>query len=163
MADQTPKSAAEREHAAFKSPIPHVADLGIELIEAGGGVAVMRLPYQERLVGNPETGVLHGGVVTTLIDTVAGVACLSGLDTPQPIATLDLRIDYLRPATPRVDLFARAEAYKMTRQVVFMRANAYQEGSDDLVANAVATFMMTGRLGPRGGEDDVRTGAGGGA
>ena len=108
----------------------------------------MRLPWQPHLVGNPETEVLHGGVVTTLIDSVCGMACLTALEKPQPIATLDLRIDYLRPATPRRDLFAAAQAYKVTRQVVFLRGTAYQDSPDDLVAAAVGTFMLTGRLGP---------------
>jgi len=135
--------------AAFSSPIPHVAELGIELLEASGGRGLMRLPWQAQLVGNPETGVLHGGVVTTLIDSVCGIACLTALEAPQPIATLDLRIDYIRPATPKLDLFATAEAYKVTRQVVFLRATAYQGDPDDLVAAAVSTFMLTGRLGPR--------------
>lgn len=133
--------------AAFSSPIPHVGELGIELIEAADGRGLMRLPWRSDLVGNPETGVLHGGVVTTLIDSVCGLACLTALEKPQPIATLDLRIDYLRPATPKRDIFAAAEAYKVTRQVVFLRATAYQDGPDDLVAAAVGTFMLTGRLG----------------
>lgn len=133
----------------FTDAIPHAAELGIEPVEAQGGVALLRLPWQERLVGNPETGVLHGGVITTLIDTVSGFAAITSLPSPQPIATLDLRIDYLRPASPRQDVFARAEAYKVTRQIVFVRASAYQDGPDDLVATAVGTFMLTGRLGPR--------------
>ncbi|MDH3235603.1 MAG: PaaI family thioesterase [Alphaproteobacteria bacterium] len=142
--DEGPTSPTK---AAFSAPIPHVAELGIELVEAVGGRGLMRLPWRSDLVGNPETGVLHGGVVTTLIDSVCGLACLTALEKPQPIATLDLRIDYLRPATPKRDIFAAAEAYKVTRQVVFLRATAYQDGPDDLVAAAVGTFMLTGRLG----------------
>jgi uncharacterized protein (TIGR00369 family) len=149
MAERPTKNAASVGRAAFASPIPHVAELGIETVEIANGRALMRLPWQPHLVGNPETGVLHGGVVTTLIDSVCGMACLTALEKPQPIATLDLRIDYLRPATPKRDLFAAAEAYKVTRQVVFLRATAYQDGPDDLVAAAVGTFMLSGRLGLR--------------
>jgi len=149
MADPPTDGPVNPTKAAFSSPIPHVAELGIELVEAGGGRGIMRLPWRENLVGNPETGVLHGGVVTTLIDSICGIACLTALEKPQPIATLDLRIDYLRPATPRRDIFAAAQAYKVTRQVVFTRATAYQDGPDDLVAASVGTFMLTGRLGVR--------------
>ncbi len=152
-----------RTKSIFGSAIPHVKDLGIEPLDAQGGKALMRLPYQDRLVGNPETGVLHGGVVTTLIDTVCGIAVLTSLARPQPIATLDLRIDYLRPATPHADLFARAEVYKITSQVVFVRATAYQSDVDDMVASAVGTFMLTGmptgRPGPRAGAREVEDAA----
>ncbi|MCW5770870.1 MAG: PaaI family thioesterase [Rhodospirillaceae bacterium] len=122
--------------------IPHVAELKIEMVHSARGMAIMKLPYQERLVGNPETGVIHGGAVTTLIDTVCGLATITAPDEPSRIVTLDLRIDYLRPATPKRDLFARAEVYKLTRNVAFLRAEAYEDDPRDLVASATSTFMF---------------------
>ncbi|MCZ6860829.1 MAG: PaaI family thioesterase [Alphaproteobacteria bacterium] len=148
MADQVSKIIENPTRKAFAGAIPHNQDLGIEPLEAEGGHALAKLPYDERLVGDPETGVIHGGVVTTLIDTVCGLAVMTALDKPQPIATLDLRIDYLKPAMPKEDLLARAHAYKITRQVVFVRATAYQTDEKQPIANAVGTFMLTGRLGP---------------
>lgn len=136
--------------AAFIGAIPHMRELGLEPLEGENGIAVMRLPWQEHLVGDPESGVIHGGVVTTLIDSVAGLAVLTALEAPRPIATLDLRIDYLRPATPHIDLFARAEVYRVTRQVVFVRASAYHQPESERdaaatdVASAAGTFMLTG-------------------
>ena len=127
---------------AFTKAIPHVVELGIEIVSVERGTATMRLPYQERLVGNPETGVLHGGVVTTLIDTVSGLAAIAALDEPRRIATIDLRIDYVRPASPGVDLIAKADCYKVTHQVAFVRCVASQGGEDDLVASASGTFMI---------------------
>jgi len=59
-------------------------------------------------------------------------------------ATLDLRIDYMKPARPHEDVFAYAECYKMTRQIAFVRGVAYQDSEDNPVANAAATFMFTG-------------------
>lgn len=125
--------------------IPHSGELGIEPVHAARGMAICKLPYQEHLVGDPETGVLHGGVVTTLIDTVCGFAGISAPEVPSRIATLDLRIDYLRPAKPGRDLFARAEVYKLTRQIAFLKAEAYEDDPHDLVASATATFMFTGK------------------
>ena len=56
------------------------------------------MPYDAKLVGNPETGVLHGGAITALLDGASGAAVFAALVDIVPIATLDLRIDYLRPA-----------------------------------------------------------------
>jgi uncharacterized protein (TIGR00369 family) len=131
--------------------IPHVAELGMETVHAARGMAIMKLPYQERLVGNPDTGVIAGGAVTTLIDTVCGLAVITAPDEPSRVATLDLRIDYLRPAAPKRDLFARAEVYKLTRHVAFLRAEAYEDDPRDLVAAASGTFMFVRRNAARQG------------
>ncbi|MEE8444301.1 MAG: PaaI family thioesterase, partial [Alphaproteobacteria bacterium] len=138
---QNTKSIQGKEKSLVKY-IPHMQELGMELTEVGGGVAVMELPYQDRLVGNPDTGVLHGGAVTTLIDSVCGMAVASALDEPCPIATLDLRIDYLRPAAPGKVLVARADCYKVTKQMAFVHGTAYHDSVDDPVATAAGTFIL---------------------
>ncbi len=129
--------------------IPHVAELGIETVHCAHGMAIIRLPYSERLVGNPETGVIHGGAVTTLIDTACGLAAITAPEEPGRVATLDLRIDYLRPAKPGHALFARADVTKLARAIAFLRAEAYEDDPHDLVATAVATFMFVSRGGAR--------------
>ena len=58
------------------------------------------------------------------------------------MATLDLRIDYMKPATPHEDLFIVSECYKVTRNVAFVRALAFQGSEDNPVASSVATFML---------------------
>ncbi len=126
----------------FFRAVPHVAELGIELVENEGGVAIMRLPYQDQLVGNVETGVLAGGVITTLIDTACGMAAMLAQDPPLPVATIDLRIDYTRPAAPGRDVLCRAVCYKLTHHVAFLDASAYEESPDDPVATAAGTFII---------------------
>jgi uncharacterized protein (TIGR00369 family) len=127
----------------FIGAMPHGTALGLALEELGDAYAIARLPWAEQLVGDPASGILHGGVITTLMDSVCGAAAMCALADPAPFATLDLRIDYLRPATPRRDLFARAECYRVTRSILFVRGVAYHEAPDDPVANATATFMLT--------------------
>jgi uncharacterized protein (TIGR00369 family) len=122
--------------------IPHNQALGMKLVHTARGTAILRLPYSGKLIGNPETGVIHGGVVTTLIDSCCGLATITAPDEPSRIVTLDLRIDYLRPATPGRDLIARAEVYKLTRTIAFLRAEAYEDDPHNLVAAASATFMF---------------------
>ena len=123
--------------------IPHCGALGIRVIGIGRDGVTLSLPYNPDLVGDPVSGVLHGGVVTTLVDTVGGMAVFAALQQLQAIATLDLRIDYLKPALARKELYATAECYRLTRSIAFVRARAYHpDAPDDWVANCLATFMI---------------------
>lgn len=127
----------------IRHAIPHVSALGIELMTLEKGRMTLRLPYDERLVGNPQTGTLHGGVITTLLDTVAGLSVYTVLDRMVPIATLDLRIDYLKPATPGRDVIGFAHCYRRTRNVAFVRGLAFHDDRDDPIAHAAASFMLS--------------------
>ena len=125
--------------------VPHAASLGMTLTSLEKGRGVMSTPWREELVGDPETGVIASGVVTALIDHTCGLAISSACETPQPIATLDLRIDYLRAAGPRLGITAEAHCYKLSRSIGFVRAQAWDVDSSDLVATAQATFMLNPR------------------
>ena len=105
----------------------------------------MRVAWREDLVGDPDTGVIASGVVTALIDHTCGLAINSAAEAPMPIATLDLRIDYLRAAGPRLGITAEAHGYKLTRSVGFVRAQAWDVESGDPVATAQAAFMLNPR------------------
>lgn len=122
--------------------VPYMAALGIRALEAGPGTIVTQVPYRPDLVGNPETGVLHGGVITALMDGSCGMAVFLKMPSPKRIATLDLRIDYLKPATPPKAVTVRAECHKLTRQVAFVRATAYHEDPGDPIATAAGTFIL---------------------
>jgi uncharacterized protein (TIGR00369 family) len=121
---------------------PHARELGFDVVSMEEGVAIMKAPYLDIMVGDPDTGVIAGGVVTTLLDHCCGSAVHLAMKRFAIIATLDLRIDYMRPAKPRMPIFARAECYKVTRSVAFVRAVAYDESPDDPVAAAQAAFML---------------------
>ena len=128
----------------FNRIVPHNQALGIEMVALEDGAARMRLPYSLDLVGNPDTGVLHGGPITTLMDACCGAAVFMKLPSPVPIATLDLRIDYLRPATAGQDVLAFATCFRLTRNVAFVRGVAYhaETGEDDPIAAAAGAFML---------------------
>jgi uncharacterized protein (TIGR00369 family) len=115
---------------------------GLALDRAAPGEAWSNLPYRPVFVGDSETGVLHGGVVTAMLDESCGMAVQLALDGTRAIATLDLRIDYQKPATPGLDIKAHSICTRVTRSIAFVRATAYQESEDDPVATATACFMI---------------------
>lgn len=128
--------------------VPHAVRLGIQVDEVGPHRAVVRLPWKEELVGDPVRGVVFGGVITTLLDQASGIAVQCSLPEFKRIATLDLRIDYLRAAEPGQDLVAVAECYKLTNHVAFVRGSAWDRDASDPFASMLATFMLVGPLHP---------------
>jgi uncharacterized protein (TIGR00369 family) len=93
-------------------------------------------------VGDPDTGVIAGGVVTSLLDHTCGMAIISAAQGFMSTATLDLRIDYMRAAAPRAGVTARAHCYKLTRSVAFVRAEAWDVDPGDLIATAQGAFII---------------------
>jgi uncharacterized protein (TIGR00369 family) len=132
---------------AFSDNVPHNRALGLVIEDVGDNWARFRLPYDARLVGNPETGVLHGGAITAMLDACSGGAVICALPRIQPIATLDLRIDYLRPAEAGRDVLARATCYHTSKNVAFTRAVAYHDSEDHPIASSSGTFMLATRPG----------------
>jgi len=134
---------------AFSRGVPHNLALGIRILETSPTESSFELPYDARLVGNPETGTLHGGAITALLDAASGAAVFAALPSLVPIATLDLRIDYLKPAEPGKPVICKASCYNMTRNVAFTRALAYQDAEANVIAHSVGTFMLSTKMGSR--------------
>ena len=130
---------------------PQAAALGLRLVSVQPGDAVMALPHNPALIGDPETGVLAPGAVTTLLDHVCGLAVSSkvmGGGAIGSIATLDLRIDYMRAAIPGREIIARADCYHVTHSIAFVRAAAFDDHDEaDPVATAQAAFALAARGG----------------
>jgi uncharacterized protein (TIGR00369 family) len=122
---------------------------GLEPAPDGQGLLMSGLAFSAEIgmrlhqaVGDPETGVLHGGVVTALLDTACGWAVMAAPTALRSTATLDLRIDYMRPARAGETVWCRAECYRLTRSIAFARAVAYHETPDDPVATAQGSFIL---------------------
>ena len=141
MSDSSLRQLAQR----FLGALRHCQVLGIHVHEATSKGLTLRLPYSEKIIGNPETGGIHGGAITTLMDTTCGISTVCFLPSFEVCPTLDLRIDYMRPADPHKDVFGFAECYRVTPTVIFTRGIAYQDDPEQPIAHAVGTFMRMGK------------------
>ena len=112
---------------------PHAREIGIKFVAVDTGIATLSLPYNPDLIGHPRSRVISGGAVTTVLDQSCGLAAISGFNGFGQVATLSLRIDYQRSATPGETIIAEAVCYKTTSHVAFIRAVAHD---GDAVAHA---------------------------
>jgi uncharacterized protein (TIGR00369 family) len=126
----------------YAREVGHGRALGLEYRDSGDDWAELCLPWREQLVGMPESGFLASGAIVSLIDTASGASVWVALGKFVPIVTLDLRLDYLRPALKGETVFARCECLKMTRQVAFVRGVAHAGDPDRPIAHSSATFIL---------------------
>lgn len=135
--------SAKREIAEqFVSVLPHANLLGMRLSDLRSEYVELTMPYSDELIGDPLTGVIHGGAVFALMDTCAGLAVILHDCNPTSTATINLRMDYMRPATPGQSIRAQAECYHVTRSVAFVRARTLDDDNDRPVATATGTFTI---------------------
>ena len=127
--------------------IPHCKQLGIRLEQVVGEELTLRLPYRPELIGNPYTGVIHGGVLTVLLDQTLGTAslCCDRVET-MITPTLDLRIDHLDTAPAGQDILACARVYKATRRILFVEGFAYCQSRDEPIARATGSWVQMPEL-----------------
>jgi uncharacterized protein (TIGR00369 family) len=146
-------STARHDVEEHLAKVPHSQALGMTYISHSDEHCELAIPYAEHLVGDPDTGVIHGGAITALLDNAAGlIARPRELSRDVAgIATLDMRIDYMGAAKPHRDVIARAHCFKRTKNVAFVRAIAYQDSIDDPIATCTATFMMGTPNAPKSG------------
>jgi uncharacterized protein (TIGR00369 family) len=122
--------------------VGHGRALGLEFRAVGDDWVELALPWREDLVGVAETGVLASGAIVSLLDTCGGTSVWRALGRFQPVVTIDLRLDYLRPALKGETLIARCSCDKMTRQIAFVSGIAHTGDANRPVARAVGTFML---------------------
>ncbi len=140
--DQISTETRDRIARQFIEAIPHARALGMSLDRLGVGEAEISMAWNADFVGDPRSGIIHGGVISALMDTCCGAAVLSHPTGPRSTATIDLRIDYMRAAAPGQRIVAKATCYHVTRSVAFVRAQAMDEDSENPVATATGAFTL---------------------
>lgn len=120
----------------------HNGALGFRYCDHGENWVTLALDYDESLVGNEETGVMASGPIISLMDMASGASVWLRYGRFIPSATLDLRIDYMRPAVPSRTIYGRAECYRATRRIAFIRGQAHDGDAADPVAHVAGTFMI---------------------
>ncbi len=130
----------------FLSHLPLCRALGIAL--ADDDDLVFQLPYSPEIVGDPSTGVIHGGAISTLLDSALGSVAITHPENNFNTATVDLRIDYMRPAKPEHTVFASAEVYQTTRHIAFLRGIAWDQSREHPIAMATGTFTFAKKAKP---------------
>lgn len=123
----------------------HGSALGIVYHANGDDWVELAMPYSRDQIGDVATGVIASGPIVTLLDQATSSSVWMRRGGFVPLATLDLRIDYLRAATPERTIIGRGECYQITRSIAFVRGTAHDGDPADPVAHVAGTFMFTGK------------------
>lgn len=127
----------------YVSRAPHMREIGMTVTAIAPARGTMTLPARPDWLGDPGRGMLHTGALTVLADSACGLAVGAAMTTRVPYATLDLRMDWLRPAGPDHDVHCEAFCYRLTRSVAFVRGEVWQHDRADPIATVQATFMLS--------------------
>ncbi len=147
MSGADPRSPDEKfdpeRFMSYVRKVGHGGAIGIAYHDHGDDWAELRLPYDPRLIGVAETGIIASGPIISLMDMATSLAIWVRLGHFRHQATLDLRVDYLRPATPGNTIIGRGICYGATRSVGFVRGLAHDGNAENPVASVTGTFMFT--------------------
>ena len=143
----------------FVSTVRHSMELGLEVVDAEAGQVRVRMPWAAKLVGNPDTGVIHGGAVFALMDQAGGLAnACASYPYFEITPTIDMRVDHLRAPAPGETVICEAECYRLSQHVTFVRMRVFGENApDEELATGLATYMRmkipgsSGKVGKKDG------------
>ena len=121
----------------------HGGLIGMRYAGHGDDWAELELPYRSELVGDAATGIIASGPIFTMMDMATSISIWIKSGTFRPQATLDLRVDYLRPAEPGKSVFGRGECYKLTKSIAFIRGEAHDGDASRPVAHVAGTYIFT--------------------
>jgi uncharacterized protein (TIGR00369 family) len=141
---RNPQAAFDPERfMSYVRDLGHSGAIGVAYHGHGEDWVELSLPYDERLIGMVDSGIIASGPIISLMDMATSLAIWIRLGQFRHQATLDLRVDYLRPAKPGNTIIGRGICYGATRSVGFVRGLAHDGDIEDPVASVTGTFMFT--------------------
>jgi uncharacterized protein (TIGR00369 family) len=142
LVDLIVRAKAERDLNLFQEAIPYARYLGITTEEESDGQLLTRMPFSDKIIGNPALPAIHGGVVGAFLETAAILQLLWALESIRVPKTITITIDYLRSARPE-ETFASATVTKLGARIANVRAVAWQGNRDRPVSGLNANFLVT--------------------
>ena len=128
--------------------IPFNKFLGFQVTDLQDGYARIEVPVRPEYIGDRFRPALHGGVTSTLADTVGGIAAFTQLEDNQRVSTVDMRVDYLRPASVDTPLVGEGRVLRLGNRVAVTEMKIHQGDPDRPVARASAVYNVV-RVGDR--------------
>lgn len=126
--------------AAFNRSVPYLRFLGVEMRRDESG-PTLRMPFQEKLIGNPDLPALHGGITGALLESAAIALVILEVEAPRLPKIVNITVDYLRPGRPE-DTFAWGWITRSGRRIVSVQTQAWQSARANPIATASARFLI---------------------
>lgn len=126
--------------AAFNCSVPYLRFLGVEMRRDESG-PTLRMPFQEKLIGNPDLPALHGGITGALLESAAIALVILEVEAPRLPKIVNITVDYLRPGRPE-DTFAWGWITRSGRRIVSVQTQAWQSARANPIATASARFLI---------------------
>ena len=102
----------------LENHIPMIKFIGVKVLELDAGYVKLLFPYREEFIGDPRSKRLHGGYLATALDSAGGAAAMTYMTSQEDdVATIDMRIDYLRPGKAK-EIIAIGEVISRRRRTI---------------------------------------------
>ena len=123
-----------------------IGEMNLKIEKVEESKVVLRMPFNPDFCVDDEGTLLHGGILTALLDSSFGLANFLATDNVQSMSTIDLRVEYLRPAQSRADIIVSAECYHITRHVAFNSGRAWFDapGNPEVARGSAAFSLIRG-------------------
>ena len=141
--EQLPFPIRKKLVACFSKFIPFNRWLGLDIVELDNARIKIKCSVKPEHIGYLSSGIVHGGVISGAIDATSGASVFLAIHKPMQVATLDLRIDHLKPPKPNQALFYEAHCYRVATQVAFVKCKVYENSPKDLIATSLSSFILT--------------------
>lgn len=133
------KVSVDEFNTIIEAELPWAQDYGIEASDMGDARAVLRIPYDDKMLR--PGGTISGPTMMTLADATMYAVILSAIGPVKLAVTTNFNIDFLRRPKP-ADLLAEGRMLKLGKRLAVMAVDIRSDGAADLVAHATGTYSI---------------------